>query len=164
MRHSPEILTLVIEMDDPIGETARKLIQDLCTEMCEKYGTPPSSFSVSEAATLRTVFLVARLGGQSVGCRALRRIDDNTAVIKRMFVAINGRRQGIARRLLVELECRAVGFDYQTIRLETGIRQPEAQRLYEPFGYRRIAAFGPYVGSPASVCYEKVLVEKHHAA
>jgi putative acetyltransferase len=163
MIHPADIPTLAIEPDDPIGETARKLIDDLCAEMSERYGTPPSPFSPSEAAAARTAFLVARLGGQPVGCGALRRIDDSTAEIKRMYVAPAGRRQGIARRILAELEHRAAGFGYRTIRLETGIRQPEAQRLYESLGYQRIAAFGPYVGNPTSVCYEKVINENHHA-
>ena len=74
-----------------------------------------------------------------------------------MYVAPAGRRKGIARRILVELEQQAQAFSYRAIRLETGIRQPEAQCLYEALGYRRIAAFGPYVGNPMSICYERVL-------
>lgn len=108
----------------------------------------------------RAVFLVARLSGQPVGCGALRRFDDHTAEIKRMYVAPAGRRQGIARRILMELERHAHEFGYRAIRLETGVRQPDAQRLYESLGYQRIAAFGPYAGNPTSVCYERVI----HAA
>ena len=78
---------LIIEPADPVGEIARQLIQDLCAEMSGRYGTAPSPFSSSEAAAERTVFLVARLDGQPVGCGALRRIDDDTAEIKRMYVA-----------------------------------------------------------------------------
>jgi GNAT superfamily N-acetyltransferase len=148
---------LTISPDDPIGETARKVIDDLCAEVGARYGTPPSPFSLSEAAAERTVFLIARLGDEPVGCGAIRRIDDDTAEVKRMYVAPAGRRKGIARRILAELESRAVGFGYRAIRLETGILQPEAQGLYESGGYRRIAAFGNYVGNPTSVCYEKVL-------
>ena len=107
---------------------------------------------------MRTVFLVVRLGGQPVGCGALRQIDEDTAEIKRMYVAPAGRRQGMARRILIELERRALSFGYRAIRLETGIRQPEAQHLYESLGYQRIAGFGPYIGNPTSVCYEKVLL------
>ena len=148
---------LIIEPADPVGEIARQLIQDLCAEMSGRYGTAPSPFSSSEAAAERTVFLVARLDGQPVGCGALRRIDDDTAEIKRMYVAPAGRRQGIARLILVELERHAAGFGYRAIRLETGVRQPEAQLLYEALGYQRIAAFGPYAGNPTSVCFEKKL-------
>jgi GNAT superfamily N-acetyltransferase len=156
MTQDAEIHSLTIEPADPIGEIARELIHALCAEMCERYGAPPSPFSFSEAATPRSVFLVARLNGQPVGCGALRRFDDDTAEIKRMFVAPSARRKGIARRILVELERHAQALNYPAIRLETGIRQPEAQRFYESVGYRPRTAFGPYVGNPTSVCYEKL--------
>lgn len=148
-------VALTIEPGDPVGGIARDLISALCMEMSERYGAPPSPFSPAEAAAPRTVFLIARLGGQPVGCGALRRLEDPIAEIKRMYVSPAGRRRGIARRILLELEQQAKEFGYHTIRLETGIRQPEAQQLYESLGYRRIAAFGPYVGNLTSVCYEK---------
>jgi ribosomal protein S18 acetylase RimI-like enzyme len=148
---------LTISPDDPIGETAQKLINDLCSELSARYGAPPSPFSPAEAMVERTIFLVARLGGQPIGCGAIRRIDDATAEVKRMYVVPEGRRKGVARSLLGELERHAVAFKYRTIRLETGILQPEAQRLYESCGYKRMAAFGPYVGNPIGVCYDKIL-------
>lgn len=150
-------IELTIETADPVGSTARALIDALCAEMSDRYGSPPSPFSLSEAATPRTVFLLARLDGQSVGCGALRQFNVETAEIKRMYVAPAGRRMGIARRILVALEQHAKDFGYAAIRLETGIQQPEAQRLYESLGYQRIANFGPYVSSTISVCYEKPL-------
>lgn len=158
MTKLPEPPALTIEKGDPIGEIARGLIHALCSEMSERYGTPPSPFSLAEASAPRTAFLVARLRGQPVGCGAFRWLDDHTAEIKRMYVAPAGRRQGIARCLLLELERHASDFGYRVVRLETGIRQPEAQRLYESLGYQRIPAFGCYRGNPTSVCYEKVLV------
>jgi putative acetyltransferase len=150
---------LTIEAADPVGEIARELIEALCSEMAQRYGTPPSPFSPSEVTAPRTVFLVARLEGQPVGCGALRRFEGHIAEVKRMYVAPSGRRQGIARRILLELQRHARGFGYRSIRLETGIRQPDAQGLYKSLGYKRIAAFGPYIGNPTSVCFELALHE-----
>jgi putative acetyltransferase len=154
---------LTVSPDNPIGETAQKLIHDLCAEVGARYGTPPSPFSLSESATERTIFLIARLDKEPVGCGALRRIDEDTAELKRMYVAPVGRRKGIARRILADLERSAADFGYQAIRLETGILQPEAQRLYESCGYKHITSFGHYVGNPTSVCFEKVLHDKNRA-
>jgi hypothetical protein len=128
--------------------------------MAGRYGTAPSPSSLAEAAAPGTVFLVARLGEEPVGCGALRRFDDETAEIKRMYVAPAGRRRGIARRILAALERCAREFHYRVIRLETGVRQPEARALYESMGFRRIAPFGPYIGSPTSVCFEKPLTAR----
>ena len=148
---------LIICADDPVGEIAQKLIGELCAEIGGRYGVPPSPFSFTEAAKDRTIFLVATLDGQPVGCGAIRQIDDGTAEVKRMYVSPAGRRRGIARTILAELERRASGYGYSVVRLETGVLQPEAQRLYEAHGYHRIPAFGRYAGNPTSLCYEKIL-------
>ena len=47
-----------------------------------------------------------------------------------------------------------------TLRLETGPRQPEAVALYTSAGYRPIAAFGAYTGDPDardSLFFERTL-------
>jgi putative acetyltransferase len=41
--------------------------------------------------------------------------------------------------------------------LETGLKQPEAIRLYEKNGYKLILNYGQYIGMDNSVCFEKVL-------
>lgn len=149
--------------EDPVGAVARQLIEDLCREMTTRYGTPPSPFSPAESNGDRAIFLVARLEGRPVGCGALRPWDANTAEIKRMYVDPAFRRQGIARRVLLELEGHARRFNYRAIRLETGIRQPEAQQLYQSLGYHRIPTYGPYVGNVTSVCFEKSLLVSDEA-
>jgi putative acetyltransferase len=40
------------------------------------------------------------------------------------------------------------------VRLETGIYEVEAIRLYERFGFKRRAPFGEYVEDPMSVYFE----------
>ena len=50
---------------------------------------------------------------------------------------------------------RAHGLD--RLRLETGIHQEEAIRLYEDYGFRRIPPFGRYREDPLSRYYEKEL-------
>jgi len=111
----------------------------------------------NEPTAERGVYLVANLGGVPVACGALRPIDENTVEIRRMFVSNTSRRTGLAKAVLQELEARAAGFAYKTMRLETGNRQLSAMALYETYGFRRIAAFGDYVGDPTSVCFEKTV-------
>ena len=43
------------------------------------------------------------------------------------------------------------------VKILTGIHQPDAIKLYERWGFRRIAAFPPYKPDPVSVFYEKRL-------
>jgi GNAT superfamily N-acetyltransferase len=152
--------TITVTTDDPNGEVATHLIHDLCSELSVRYGTPSSPFSPDEALAPQAGFVVARLGGQPIGCGALRRIDEATAEVKRMYVVPHGRRRGIGRRILHALEQLAVGFNYRAIRLETGLEQPEAIGLYESSGYHRIAAYGYHIGDPRSVCFEKTIHDK----
>src|SRR5262245_51855690 len=122
---------LHFSMEDVRGETARSLIEAMCSELSARYGTPPSPLETADLAVPGTAFVLARVGGEPVGCVGLRQIDPQTAEIKRMYVVLPMRRRGIARRLLGEMERLATSFGYQAIRLETGNRQPEAIQLYE---------------------------------
>ncbi|WP_238016491.1 GNAT family N-acetyltransferase [Dactylosporangium sp. AC04546] len=103
-------------------------------------------------------FVLATVDGVPAGCGALQPLDDQTAEIKRMYVRPAHRGNGIARRVLAALEDLATGSHYRVVRLETGPRQPEAIRLYESAGYRPIPPYGPYVHSPLSLCYEKLVI------
>jgi putative acetyltransferase len=85
----------------------------------------------------------------------MRRHDERTAEVKRLFVDASARRLGVGRRMLRGLEDAARASGYRAIRLETGIEQPEAMALYESEGYERIPPYGPWKDSPRSVCYEK---------
>ncbi|HEX3982883.1 MAG TPA: GNAT family N-acetyltransferase [Acidisoma sp.] len=102
-------------------------------------------------------FFVARLDGQAVGCGALKRVDAAYGEVKSLFVDAAVRGRGIARLLLgaIEAEARAQGLTL--LRLETGIRQPEAVGLYEAAGFRRIGPFGDYREDPLSLFMEKAV-------
>jgi ribosomal protein S18 acetylase RimI-like enzyme len=104
-------------------------------------------------------FLVAYVPdvGSAVGCGAVRRIDEVTAEIKRMYVAPAGRGCGIGKQVLAELEAEARRLGVRRLVLETGPRQPEALALYRGAGFTEIPLFGEYVGSEFSICMEKVL-------
>jgi putative acetyltransferase len=145
------------EITSPI---ARALIADLNAELSAMYpeeGANHFRLDADEVAPGRGAFVVARAGGRTVGCGAVRRIDAETAEVKRMFVTRRARGQGIGRLLLAALEGEALGLGVRRLVLETGERQAEALALYTRAGFARIAAFGEYVGSPLSVCMAKDL-------
>jgi GNAT superfamily N-acetyltransferase len=71
----------------------------------------------------------------------LKRLPDGACEIKKMFVVEKARGRGVARALLAELEQRASAMGYSVARLDTGPRQPRAQRMYELAGYAPIGNF-----------------------
>ena len=110
-----------------------------------------------EVAPGQGAFFVAYLGETPIGCGAVRRIEDGTAEIKRMYVAPGARGRGIGKQVLMELETEARRLGMRRLVLETGPRNPEAVTLYEHAGYARIPLFGEYVNSEFSICMAKDL-------
>jgi GNAT superfamily N-acetyltransferase len=141
--------------DSPLAE---ELLAEVQQEYVVRYGGPDASpMDGSEFLPPSGVFLVAAAGGATVGCAGLRRHDDETVEIKRMYVRAAHRRAGHARRMLAELEDRARQLGFSRVILETGAVQPEALALYESSGYERIPGFGHYKDSPLSRSFAKSL-------
>ena len=101
----------------------------------EEEMTPPNGF-----------FVLARIDGRPVGCGGLRRIDQRVGEIKRMWTAPEARGQGVARRVLHELEALAREAGIETLRLDTNRVLVEAQAMYRREGYREIVRYNdnPY--------------------
>jgi len=92
-----------------------------------------------------------------LGCGALKQFDVNTMEVKRMFTSEKHRGKGIASAILSELEKWATELSYKKCILETGIRQPEAIKLYQKNGYNAIKNYGQYKNMENSKCFEKEL-------
>ncbi|MDH4468902.1 MAG: GNAT family N-acetyltransferase [Bacteriovoracaceae bacterium] len=90
-----------------------------------------------------------------IGCGAFKKYEEKIAEIKRMFVLENYRSLGVASKILQYLEKWAARSDFEFCILETGVKQPEAIRLYEKNGYDYIENFGQYAGVEASKCFKK---------
>jgi len=101
-------------------------------------------------------FFVARRESVPVGCGALR-LEEDYGEIKRMFVAPSARGLGLGKALLHAIEVHARGMGIDLLRLETGVRQPEAIGLYIAAGYAETAEFGDYPPSIHSRFFAKPL-------
>ncbi len=104
------------------------------------------------------VFL-ARRGAAALGCGGIALLD-GYAEVKRMFVRPVERGQGVARAILARLEAETAAAARPLMRLESGLRQPAALRLYERAGYRRCDAFGAYRDLPPDHIVTSVFMEK----
>jgi putative acetyltransferase len=119
---------------------------------------PESCHGLDRAAFERpeVTLLVARLNGRAVGCGAYLLEGDGTAEVKSMFIAPEARGSGIGCQVLQTIEAALRG-RVTTLRLETGVKQLAAIRLYEAAGFRRRGPFGSYRDDPLSVFMEKPL-------
>ena len=147
-----------VSVESPHSKVATRLIRSLSAELGARYGDDGAgAFRLEDAQVPGGAFVVAWLGERPAGCGALRPLERGIGEVKRMFVKKDARRQGVAKEILRQLETIAAQFGYRALGLETGILQPEAMRLYESAGYRRVRCYGRYVDNPLSVCYEKQL-------
>jgi GNAT superfamily N-acetyltransferase len=122
----------------------------------ERY--PPEAF-----APPRGNFLLLLRDGEAIGGGAfMPHRDPGTTEFKRIWTRDDLRRQGIARRVLAELEAQAARQGYTRVYLTTGFRQPEATGLYLGHGY---AALFDLKADPESVVhlpFEKRLYPHAH--
>ncbi|MCG7210451.1 MULTISPECIES: bifunctional helix-turn-helix transcriptional regulator/GNAT family N-acetyltransferase [Streptomyces] len=143
--------TVTLDVVDPDHPDARHCLRSYFAELQERFDTgfDPARSLLPDAGELRPprgLFLVARLHGEAVGCAGVKLPAGAPAEIKRMWVAPRARRLGLARRFLTELEARAAGHGYDTLRLDTNKTLDAAISLYHSFGFREVPAFNdePY--------------------
>jgi GNAT superfamily N-acetyltransferase len=101
--------------------------------------------------------VVAYIEGKAVGCGAIRKHNTDTIEVKRMFVSMDARRQGVGSKILAELEVWAKDLGFKNIILETGDMLPEAVKLYKKNNYIQIPNYGQYEGMEKSICFAKEL-------
>jgi GNAT superfamily N-acetyltransferase len=157
MPHPTVVPFVEIRPARPDDEPAASLVAATVVELTERYGAEDPAIDPEQFVPPRGVFLVASLEGEAVGCGGIRVLSPGTAEIKRMYVATSARRRGVARALLAALEGASLELGCPRLRLETGLRQPEAIALYQQAGYERIPNFGYWADSDEAVCFEKPL-------
>lgn len=146
---------------------AVRLIAALNAELQAAFPEPGANhFSLTSAqvATGDGAFVVAYIEDEAVGCGAVRRLDEETAELKRMYVVPSLRGHGIGRAIVEALEREARVLGARKVVLETGTRLVPAInlvpaiKLYEGMGYVPIPLFGEYLSSPdTSLCFGKSL-------
>jgi putative acetyltransferase len=146
----------VVTPERPDSPDARVLIAELEAELSAHY--PPKSrhgYSVQKLIDQGVAFFVTRHGNTPAGCGGIQLFGTQYGELKRMYVRPQFRGQGLGWLMLSRLEGYAREHDIGLVRLETGIHQEAAIRLYERSGYVRIPPFPPYFDDPVSRCYEK---------
>ena len=123
----------------PDAPELQPIISGLFAEYAARYGDYFSRDAEVELSEWyvppQGLFIVLERDGEIIATGAYKPFDDQTAEIKRIWTHKTLRQQGLAARIVAELERRAVLAGYSNIYLTTGFRQPEAVRLYLSQGY-----------------------------
>jgi uncharacterized protein (DUF952 family)/GNAT superfamily N-acetyltransferase len=137
---------LVLVPSDPRVPPASDLLTGMVDELHVHYGADvmagtPTATPDELSPPTGTYLAGWDRSGEPVCGGGIKRLDDRTAEIKRMYVVPAARRHGHARRLLAGLEDAARRLGYARVRLDTGPKQPHAKALYESAGYREISSY-----------------------
>ena len=146
-----------IARERPLRADVEALLRESRAMMAGLY--PPESchgLDLGAYERAEVTLFVAREKGVAVGCGAFQLHGDGTAEVKSMFVAPDARGRGVGRAVLEAIEA-AVRGRVSALRLETGVKQLPAIRLYEAAGFARRGPFGSYRDDPLSVFMEKLL-------
>ena len=149
-----------VAFDDPVAAGLRRAM-DL--EMAAVYADRAATMSaeirdalhVDPASVVLT--LLAERDGRAVGHAALRLLPDGTPEVKRVVTTADARGAGVADALVAALEAEARRRGAPRVVLQTGDRQPAAERLYRRRGWKPVPVFAPYEAITFSRCYELVL-------
>ncbi|GAB2460709.1 N-acetyltransferase [Hymenobacter qilianensis] len=136
----------------------RALVQLLDHELGARDGADHAFYAQFNKVEAIKHTVVAYQHDEPVGCGTFKEFTGELVEIKRMYMQPALRGQGVAASVLTELEQWARELHYRGCVLETGMKQPEAIRLYERSGYQRIPNYGQYVGGENSVCMQKGLI------
>jgi len=147
--------TLILP-ERPDTPDAQMLITELESHLAPYYPkTSRHGYSVEKLIQQGVAFFVTHHDGIPAGCGGIQFFGSAYGEVKRMFVRPQFRGLGLARLMLNHLESHAREQDIHILRLETGIHQKEAIRLYEKMGYQDIPPFGEYIEDPLSRFFEK---------
>lgn len=148
---------MTIEPVKADAEDVRSLIEELDHYQNALY--PPESNhldSVEVLAADNVHFIGAYDSGSLVACCAVKAMD-GYGEIKRLYVKPEARGKGLATLMILRLETFLLNSGITCAKAETGIYQPEANKLYEGLGYARTEPFGCYQSHPHNVFYSKDL-------
>lgn len=139
-----------------------ELVKHLDLDLAKRDGADHSFYAQFNKIDKIKHVVVAYEGEKPVCCGAIKEYDAITMEIKRMYTHPQSRGKGIASMILSELENWATELSYKKVILETGVRQPEAIRLYEKNQYTLIPNYGQYAEVEDSRCFEKSLTKTNN--
>lgn len=147
----PSPTTVSITLVRPDADQARTVLRAYFDHIVSRYyGRPATADEIDSVLADEPsddltdpggLFWVATQGAAVVGCVGLRLLPAGVGEVTRVFVVDTARRQGIASRLLAELEDAARTRGLFRLRLDARDDLVEARQLYLKHGYVAVPAF-----------------------
>ncbi|WP_369282913.1 GNAT family N-acetyltransferase [Oscillibacter sp. GMB15532] len=144
------LLTLELAYEQP--EVMRSMIQEYVDTLI--LAAPPFASYLqvqhcdAELANLRQKYgkpdgrlYLIRVDGTPAGCGALRRLDEESCEVKRLYVRPRFRKKGAGTELMNRLISDAREIGYRQMKLDTLPMLPDALRLFRALGFQEIPRY-----------------------
>jgi putative acetyltransferase len=138
-------------------EQALHLIQKLDAYQASLYPAASNHLDAIDTLSRPNVSMLGVFEQGRLAAIGAVKIIDGYGEIKRLYVPIEHRGKGLAKKIMTGLEQYLIENKVFVAKLETGIHQPEAIGLYQQLGYERCGPFGEYKSDPLSVFMTKKL-------
>ncbi|WP_028300644.1 GNAT family N-acetyltransferase [Oceanospirillum beijerinckii] len=151
---------------NPESPAVQAVIQDIDDLMNSLY--PPESnqlLSIDALMSDDVYFIGIKNNDEIMACGAIVHKKDaresgkegEYGELKRIYVQPEHRGKGLSKPIMQALLDHAESQHWPLVRLETGVKQPEAIALYEKLGFVIRGPFGNYPDDPVSIFMEKSL-------
>lgn len=138
------------------SEDARTLLNELNTVLTGILGhNGTAHVCLDDFSREKAFFLVGYEAGVPVCCAGVRKMDEATGEVKRVYARKN--RTGIGAALMAEVERQAGEEGYERLVLECREGNSRAIRFYQREGYMLCRKYPPYGSEADAVCLEKRL-------
>lgn len=138
----------------------QQLIAALDNELWNELNEDQAKYDqYNKVPDLKTV-LVLYVNEKPTASGCIKKYNEHTVEVKRMFVVKEHRGKGLSSMILKELENWAIELGFQYAILETSIHFKAARSLYSNAGYKVIDNYDQYAGLEESVCMRKPLSPK----
>ncbi len=133
------------------------LIAALDAHLWEQYPETQALYDTFNVIEQNNTVVIVYVNNEAVGCGCFKKIDTETAEIKRMYVKPECRGIKIAAQILGELQAWATELGFKALVLETLEKQTSALALYHREGFVITENYGPYVDLEKSICMKKMI-------
>lgn len=137
----------------------RKLAGQLDAYYFELVGDIQNRYAETNRPENMTALAVVYDEEKPIACGAWKRLAEDTAELKRLYVLPDYRRQGVARMLMAALEADAAKAGIRQMILETAKTTEASHKLYLSAGYLPREYYGSPAGAENCACFYKVMVK-----
>jgi putative acetyltransferase len=129
-----------------------KLSEEVEKEFYEMYGAEQDKYTVFNGIEHIKDALLLYDESSPFACAGFKEYKDKVVELKRVYVNKAYRGNGYSTYIVRKLIDRAKEKGYESMILETGIKQMAAISLYKKLGFQIIENYGQYEGDSNSIC------------